>query len=121
MTYVCEIRGVILRRDRQLIAEAHRRVLHVALGLQAPIVTLYTGSVLQGGRPGGWTFAVVPGGVHSVVARPIAGNRPRTSRTAVPIGRIIVRPRRYVKIIGNPLSALGGGRGNRVWLQIRAR
>jgi len=83
---------VLFRRNRQLVAEAHRRVLRVALGLQAPIVTLYTGSVLQGGRPDGRTLAVIPSGVQSVVARSAAVTGFHTSHTAVNVSRrIIVR------------------------------
>lgn len=112
------MRNVNIRRDRQLIAETHRRVLRVALGLQAPIVTLYTGSVLRGRQSGGWILAVVPGGVQSVVARSAAIGRLRTLHTVVSIGRrIVLRSRQRDKIIGSPLSVLG----NRVCPRIHAR
>lgn len=107
----------ISRRDRQLVAETHRRASRFAL--QAPIVALYTGSVLEGGWSARQILAVVPGGIQSVAARPAAADRSRTSRTAVSIDRmIIVRFHRRVKIT---IRSFENGRGNRARSYIRDR
>lgn len=104
----------ISRRDRQLVAETHRCASRLALRLQAPIVALYTGSVLEGEWPADQTLAVVPDGIQSVVARPAAAaDRSCTLHTAISIGwMIIVRLHRCVKIVVNPSLASESGRGN---------